>query len=192
MLGTTTCPVEGTIGDDGVQRDYAHDDKRNVTFSSYTDGTFEAYAYNDRQQVTRHRDRMGNVTRYTYNSENRLTQTEVGLTDSNPTSNDPYGSPNYDRYPNSDNATPEYAATQNEYYASGNGAGKLSRQIDARGKETDFQYDAQHRVSLRWGELKVSGTFLRIATQIVAKTRAILVPITPRSAACETTSALCR
>jgi YD repeat-containing protein len=117
--------------------------------TNYTDGTFEAYCYNSRRQVTRYRDREGNVTWTTYDAQGRRIQVEEGLRDSasNVDNPDPYGGSTYDRCATDDVQTNEYAVTQWEYHGSGqNGEGLVSKEIDPLGNETDYEYDAQHRL----------------------------------------------
>ncbi|MEO1527314.1 MAG: RHS repeat-associated core domain-containing protein [Planctomycetota bacterium] len=140
-----------TIAANGTRVDHSYDSVGDRIFSVYADNTFEAWCYNSLHQITRHRDRMGHVTKYTYNSSGQMLTKEVGLTDdpSNTATPPPYssGPSAYDRCATNDVQTAEYAKTEWQYHTSGNGTGRLAKEIDPLGNATDYEYDTDHRLT---------------------------------------------
>ena len=139
--------------DQGLVRSHEYGSNGQIYFTRFSDSTFEAFCYNDQGQITRHRDRLGRVTRNSYDARGNLLLKEVGLQDdpSNVTGDSngaDYGGETYNRCALDDVQTPEYATYQWEYFPAGHANQfLLSAQIDANGNRTDYEYDAQQRLT---------------------------------------------
>ncbi len=146
----------------GITKSYEYDSDGTLTKTTYADNTFETWCYNEFKQVTRHRDRLGRVTKSTSDARGNVLLKEVGLTDSS--ANTPANG--YNPCAADDVQTAEYAASQWEYYPTGNANQFLmSASIDANGNRTDYAYDANHRLLTVTQPPDISGS-ARAVTQL--------------------------
>jgi len=138
-----------SIADDRTRVNYLYDSDYAITHQIYSDGTWESFCYNDRKQIVRYRDRLARVTRNTYDTVGNLTVQEVGLMENEPTLTiDPYAQSGPNSCAEDDIQTADYAVTTYEYYGAMDTNEHLLKKVtDPNGNVTDYEYDADHRLS---------------------------------------------